>query len=270
MTYDARERSVESGSPIEFYEFKKGVETWRYTSADGPVIYLSNTYEPIAISRGRISNSAEINQANLTIKMPTDNPVPELWLQQPPGDIVSVTVFRQHRGDAEVKVHWMGRVLTCKQPDVVATLNCESITTSQKRMGLSRKYGIDCQHVLYRNKCGVDRLAYRTFGTVSAVNGNQVTVEAAAGQADGYYNGGYLYWSNAAGNQDYRMIDSHVGNALTLLFRVQFLSVGDTVQIFPGCDRSLATCNSKFANDDNHGGWPFQSRVNPFNGSTIF
>jgi len=41
------------------------------------------------------------------------------------------------------------------------------------------------------------------------------------------------------------------------------------VKIYPGCDRVRATCESKFDNLDNFGGFPWIPTKNPFGGSSI-
>lgn len=34
MTYDARETGLQTGQPVELYEFRHGTTLYRYTSAD--------------------------------------------------------------------------------------------------------------------------------------------------------------------------------------------------------------------------------------------
>lgn len=270
MTFDALETSSHDGNPVELYEFRSGVITWRYTSADEAITYNGQSYAPVAISRGKISASAELNKSGLDIQVTRDNPVAQLFQQQPPGTVVSVTIFKLHRSDGTAVTLWMGRILSVNWPGLTTTLRSESIATSVKRMGLRRKYNLGCPHVLYGPGCYVNQLSYKVTGPVAAISGNQITVAAAGGQADGYYNGGFVYWQTGAGVIDYRMIDSHAASVLTLMFPVNGLALGDSVDIYPGCNRTMSECDSKFGNSDNYGGWPFQPNVNPFNGTSLF
>jgi len=270
MTFDALEISSHDGNPVELYEFRSGVTTWRYTSADASITYNSQTYAPIAISRGAISASAELNKSGLDIQVTRDNPVAQLFQQQPPGDVVSITIFKMHRSDGSVAIIWMGRILSMSCTGLTTTLRSESIATSVKRLGLRRKYNMGCPHVLYGPGCNVIQLSYKTTGTVAAISGSQITVAAAGGQADGYYDGGFVYWQTSAGVIDYRMISAHVASLLTLTFPVHGLSVGDSVDIYPGCNHTLSECDTKFANSDNYGGWPYRPDINPFNGMRLF
>lgn len=270
MTYDALETSSHSGNPIELYEFRSGVITWRYTSADQAVVYNGQTYQPISIRRSDIASSTELNKSGMDIQVPRDNPVAQLFQQQPPGNVVSVTAYRQHRSDGETVAFWVGRILAASWPGITAVLRSESIATSVKRMGLRRKCGAGCPHVLYGPGCHVNQLTYKTTDAVAAIAGNQITVPAAAGQANGYYDGGFVYWQTGAGVIDYRMIDSHAGDVLTLMFPVNGLPVGDSVDIYPGCNRTLDDCENKYGNHEEYGGWPFGPAINPFNGTSLF
>lgn len=79
---------------------------------------------------------------------------------------------------------------------------------------------------------------------------------------DGYFRGGIL---NLSG--EYGYITSDVGNVITLQYAVPGLSVSDVIQVAPGCDLNQNTCNSKFNNILNFGGYPYISPDNPFGGN---
>jgi uncharacterized phage protein (TIGR02218 family) len=118
---------------------------------------------------------------------------------------------------------------------------------------------------LYQRGCRLNRASFAAAGTVSAVSGYTVTVSAASAQPDGFYLGGMI--EDGAGVL--RMIVNHVGSVLTLWRPIPGLEVTDAVTIYPGCDRSLATCISKFDNRPNFGGFPWMPQKNPMGGSSI-
>ena len=113
--------------------------------------------------------------------------------------------------------------------------------------------------------CRVNQLGYQTKSTVSAINGNWISVPGCASQADGYFAGGFVYWTNAAGAVDYRMILSHTTDTLELSSPMHELTTGEQVDVYPGCNHTLSQCDTRFLNSDNYGGFPFFPGSNPFN-----
>jgi uncharacterized phage protein (TIGR02218 family) len=270
MTYDAREGSVYAGNPIELYEFNRGVDYWRYTSGDEDVTYGAQTYARTPIDRSALDETSELNRTNLEITLQRDNPVSDLFRLYPPGDVVTVTIRRKHRDDAEAVVIWVGRVLNCEWRGGEAVLHSEPVYTSIRRNGLRRFYQRQCPHVLYGASCGVTQALYKAPGTVSAISGNTLQVSAAGSFADGYFAGGYVAWLSSAGVSDNRLVTDHAGVTLTLAAAIAGLSVGDPVDLYPGCDHTLSTCQAKFANHANYGGWPYIPTKNPFNLQTLY
>ena len=57
MTYTTLETSAQSGRPVELYEFINGATAYRYTSADGDVVYGGNTYTAAPIARGAVEEA---------------------------------------------------------------------------------------------------------------------------------------------------------------------------------------------------------------------
>lgn len=86
----------------------------------------------------------------------------------------------------------------------------------------------------------------------------------------GYFSGGYIEWEVAIGIVERRFISDHTDAALTVTSAVGTLPGGTPVKIYPGCDHTLATCNTKFANAINYGGMPYIPTKNPFGGSPVF
>lgn len=272
MTYNAQEISATGGAPVELYLFTRGVKTWCYTSADEAQTHLSQVYTPVPMLRGQIEDVAELNRAELQIEIPHDLAVATQFIAYPPGEVVTLKIFRRHRTDVdlETRVIWIGRVLSARWGDDGNVLICEPISTSLKRTGLRRRYGRQCGRVLYMPDCGVNPASFRVQGTVAAINGNQFDIAAAAGQPNGHFNGGYLWWQMADGRKDSRMIISHVGDQITLAAVMPAVSVGDAIELYPGCPHTIAVCESRFSNHENNGGFMFTPGVNPFGGKTLY
>lgn len=276
MTFSAYESSVQSGDRAELYVFYTNSQAWRFTSGDVEVNYGGFIYEPANILRSEPEDSAEINKGGLEIAVARDNPVALLYQAYPPGSVVGVTVLKGHRQDPSQEYigFWTGRILGCRWEGVKGVLLAESASVSKQRIGLRRKYQPGCPHDLYGtnpNGCGVLRSAYQLTATVSAVDGADITFTSGVGDnGDGYYNGGYIQWSVGSEYSEFRMIEQQVGNVLSVTFAPSTLLAGAVVSIFPGCNRTLAECTTKFGNYLNYGGWPWMPAVLPFNGNNVF
>jgi len=268
MTYAAVETSIQSGRPVELYEFLYGATAYRYTSADGDVVYGGNTYSAVPIARGAVEATNEVARLALEITCTRELPVLEPFAVCPPEEVVLITLRRLHSGDGEAIIMWMGRVLNVTLNNAAAEIHCESVFTSLKRVGLRRLYQKSCPHVVYGTGCGLARATYKATKTVSTVVGTTITV-GSIGAVDGYYAGGYLEWSSG-GVSHRRSIHSQTGGAVVIGFPIPGIAASDSVDLYPGCDHTLATCASKFSNSANYGGMPFFPPKNPFAGVAIY
>lgn len=270
MTYDATESSAYSGNPVELYKFVVGTSKFLYTSTDSEHVYNSETYTPLTISRSSSEQTNEINRTAMKITVPRDTPIAELFIAYAPAAIVAVTVFRYHPSDGEFKAVWFGRVISPDFQGVKAVLHCEPVSSSMKRTGLRRNYQALCPHLLYGVACGVNQLTHQTTGSVTTISGGTLEVGAASAFADGYFNGGFIRHYTDTGLPDSRIIIDHVGSTLTIVTNFQELSVGDSVDVFPGCNHTMTDCDEKFENSENHGGFIHTPTASPFGGATVF
>lgn len=268
MTYDSLEKSARDGAPVELYEFAWGsVAPKRYTSAAADYIYGGSTYTAAALRRSSIGASAERARNDLEITCARDFAIADLFRVAPPSEVIGVTVRRQHRSDAGAAVVWQGRVVNCAWDGTQATLNCEPVASSLKRVGLRRKYQRQCQHVLYGESCGVVRADHSSATLVSAVSGLTLTVGALPAKP---YAGGFVQWVQADNTIQRRFVRSFAGNVLTLTQAFIGIAVGHIVTVSPGCDHTRTTCNATYANIANYGGFPFMPAKNPFDGTPVF
>lgn len=270
MTYNTYEISEYAGSPVELYEFQLGSMVWRYTNVADAVTLNSAIYTPIPVKRSAIQQTNELTKNILKITTARDADVIRSLIALPPSDTIVLRIYRTHRGDTDYKVIWMGRITSVEWKESEAEISAEPVYTSLKKVGLRRLYERACSHDLYGTKCQVNSATYRIQGVILSISGLVVTVQGAGGSANGYFAGGYISYLTSIGVDESRMVLNHTGDALTLVARPRDLVTGMQVYVYPGCDGTLATCNSKFANTDNYGGFPFFPEKNPFAGVAIY
>jgi uncharacterized phage protein (TIGR02218 family) len=266
-------------TPVELYRFTIDASVWTWTSGDAAIDYNGETYTPEPIGRNPIEQGQEINRANLTLRVPITNEIGALFLgvaQNAPG---SLTVYRMT--DAGTATYWKGRVNGAKARGAEVELNCESAFTSLRRTGLRARYTVACRHALYNRGCGLTLGDWGLTTLLDAIDNRVLTISDAALQADGWYTTGLVQLQSGA----FRWISDHTGDQVTLarpfdgiVEELAASGYGDSygnyyggfgVTIYPGCDRTRATCNDKFDNILNYGGCPWIPSTHPFNGSSI-
>lgn len=265
--YSELEYSIFGGRPIELYKFTHDTNVWTYSNVSKDVEFGQDIYRKLAISRGVIGQSSEIEKLDLTVTCPLNCEVSQLLLIGTPENVVSLTVFRIHEGATGSIVAWKGRVVSAKWNEGFCELSCESVYSLQKRIGLRARYTRQCRHILYGAGCKVDKASFAVAGTVSAIDGSMtiLTIDEAAGYTDGYFIAGMIGTASSA----FRFVVNHVGSSVYISMPVPSLAIGATITMYPGCDHSLEVCRDLFNNLPNNGSFAWIPTDNPFEGSIV-
>lgn len=242
---------------LDMFQVVVGSTTYRWTTGDAAVTYLSNTYPPVPGARTDIALSDELGQDGIKITLPVSHALAQLYLTATPDLDSDITLYRQDNSGTYVA--WKGGVGSVTATESEATIEGESLFKQFQRNGLRARYQKNCRHALYSGGCTLVRSAFGVAGTCTAFSGNTITVTEASAQPDGYYLGGMVQSSNGK----LRTIVGHAGALLTLFWPIPGFATG-AVTLYPGCDRTLATCKTRFANQANYGGFPWIPSQNPY------
>lgn len=277
MSYDSLEIGTETSKPIELYEFSYQNVVTRWTSADreillGPSLYRVPTG---GISRSDIEDAGKnVSNPSITLTVRNDFAPIQVFSAYPPSDVVNLTIKRLQSDDtSEVITIWSGRVLSVGWGVEKAKVTCQNIFTRLKQPGLRRLYGANCPHLLYSQgdgECKLSRAAFKVTATLTTVDGLALTSAAFDALPDGHFAGGLLDLLVSPGIYDKRGIKTHVGDTITLTHPLAELVAGIVVDVYPGCDKTQATCITKFNNVVNFGGFPYTPKKNPFGTDTVF
>ncbi len=249
---------------VELYAFASSSAAFFLTPHEFDVDLDGDLYTSISIERNELALGAEAAKSALELKLPPDcDLVRHLLASSLTGDTTSVTLRigrRNNWGDYWwlSGTRWMGRVLGVEIADDHARIRCESAQVSLKRIGLRRLYSRKCSHVLYSTACGATPITASAF--VTEVNGRNVELDGGVpGSVSGGVAGGWLQTPDGARH----MIVSDFGGGVELLYPVA-IEPGIEVLLTVGCDHSTATCQARFNNLDNYGGFPAIPIKNPF------
>lgn len=265
MSYASFEISAHGGEPVELFNFTRGVDNWRYTSGDTSYTHLSQVYEPYPFNRPEANQTVELAKGKIDLKTPIDTPIVADLLGSSLVAIVELTIYRRHRGDAEVTEFWHGYVAGMHLDGDEAVITCQQIGTWMRRIGRQRPAQRSCPHALFDGGCGLAAATFGVAGSLISATGAVLVSGAFASQANGWWVGGMIEAGNTL-----RMIVDHVGDTITLTSGIPGLAPSGAFTVYPGCDHLPATCNSKFANIFNYGGLPWLPVKNPFAGDSSF
>lgn len=268
------------GTPVEFYRFQYvgtttaiakwlAADTAREFSIPGTIhpggSDILETYAPVAVRREAIEGTEERSGTGLKIIVAEDNSetngIVDLYRDGGPVAPMEVCVYRSWRGSSTAIREFYGNITGAEFSGGVCTLSCDPKSGALQHPILRQLFEAPCNNTFGDAFCGVNLAALAVSGTVDAISadGLTVSVSEADDSPDGYFGkGGRLNFGSR-----YGMITAHVGPTLTLFRRVPGLIVGSSVDLIPGCDRSLTDCAS-FSNVANHMGFPFIPTVDPF------
>ncbi len=273
---DVFHRSRSLSRPVYLYEivFAEGeAGTLRLTTAGRTVTAFGQDFESAQVKHGNIESSGTLDNAALELNTPRHNPLVEVFRVYPPERVVSMTIFRGELDDpdADFKAIWSGRVLNFAMQGLEATFSCEPIATAVRRPGLRRTYQYGCPHVLYGPQCRADKAAASSPGTVAALDGSVVTLNAGWNAKDPpFYLRGMLEWTTDEGPVRRTILRTLSGDRLLLSGTLPGLAVGDSVTAVLGCSHRMDDCISLHNNVLNYGGQPWISKVNPLGPRTVF
>lgn len=123
-------------------------------------------------------------------------------------------------------------------------------------------YSAQCRYALFDSQCTLDKNAFKVNTTVTTVGSNTQNFRASGLAAfnDDYFTLGNVLFTSGL-NSGLRMMvrqSVQLNQVINLSAPMPFtIAAGDGITIYPGCDKSLATCKTKFNNILNYGGFPY-------------
>ncbi len=249
---------------------------WRIVRTDGRVfgfpdhdrdlVLDGETYRAASgYSRTAIASDAAFGVDNLDVEgVFDDEAITEADLRAGTFDHAEVRLFLVNwadpsQGPLRLRRGWFGEVVL-GAPGVFRTELRGLTQALAQRIG--ELYSPECRADLGDTRCKVALDPLKRSGTVSAVTDRLTLVLALPGDppADGVFAGGVLTWTsgaNAGTRQEIRMWTA-ASRTVTLFLPPPFaVAGGDAFDLTPGCDKSLETCRTRFANVLNFRGEPY-------------
>lgn len=270
MPFTPEEISLYDGTPVELYYFRSddAQEQWAFTSGDAEIIDGVLRYTPIPISRTGLQSSTGEAQGQIRITIPADDPLAKKFIAYLPERQVLLTILQFHRSDVgfERIPVFIGTVNSVDFENGEAILSCQPVTKGLTRSVPWQSYKALCNWPLYGPGCGVLRTSFQTVLPAGPqfVSGDIVRDNAFSALASGWFTNGYI---EVVETRETRFILSHTTNELRIIYPLTSYQEGMEVRVYAGCDRTEATCRTKFNNIQNYLGFNRVPTNNPFNTS---
>ena len=235
----------------------------RLYSSTGPIIRRSRTRCVIGV---------EVDTLNLeVVPGPNDLLLGLPWIQAVGAGALDGATLALYRVFLQADLAVVGGItlFVGQIADIQCTRTLLKITVNSTVQMLNTKmprniWQPGCIHTLYDTDCGVDRdgpaIAIETTvdhdSTVTMLNGKQLDL---MGLETNWFEQGYVKFTSGALTGIRRTIKSTAlpGSFNLLLPLPSTPAFGDTFKIYPGCDKTQATCTNKFHNVRNFLGFPY-------------
>lgn len=257
MTWLADEGSVEASEPREVIEFIIRNETYRLATGTRDIVIDGYTYTASPSQRGEIQLATSAVDAEIQVSLPMSHPLAQRWLAlgSPPRSVV-VNVYRQQPESGEARRVWTGYAteLTSAGNGSIAVFKVPSRAAALLRRSLpivTTSRG--CAHRLYDQNCQVDRNDFLVETTITAIDGQKITVASVDGNPSGWATGGELVHVLTG---ERMTIWTHSALVMTIQAPISGMQVGQAVEVYAGCDLLFETCKAKFDNRNNFVGFP--------------
>lgn len=270
------EELLNSGRPF----FKADLYTWtfsdgtvlRTTNADIQLSFSGNTFPSCAPSvertKVKLKVGVEVDSINITIKPRSIDRVSGLSWQAAArlgyldgATVLVETAYLETWPTVVGTLHVFQGLVSDAYPErTQAKLTVKSDLELLAQPFPRNVYQSTCLRTVYDSGCGVNKASFTATGTVAASPAPTLTsFKTGNAQAAGYFDQGVITFTsgaNAGLKRTVKSYDPATGFTFALPLP-QPPAAGDTISVFAGCDRTLATCRSKFSNAGKFRGFPW-------------
>ena len=232
-----------------------------FNTSDQNLTYNGHLYrcDVLAISRGAVKSSVGIEVDTTDVTLSGLGQISGLtapaFARNGGFDGARLTI---HRARADRVIHlFEGSVSDVQVGRYNVTLSVSSDMELLNVQMPRNLYSAGCGHILYDTGCGLTRSAW---GVSSAVLADSTANVILCGlvQADDYFSLGVIEFTTGANVGSKHTIKKYSTGNLGLSYPLDFTpTIGDTFTVFPGCNKALATCKTKFTNSANFRAFPF-------------
>lgn len=252
------ESSVRTIATCWRLELKDGT-VMGFTEHDEPIEWDGVTYDPAGFTPTTFESSSDMSVDGMDMQGFIDSEsITEADIAAGRYDRAEVYCFKINWADTSQGIlklprGWIGEI---SRKDKLFIAEVRSLTQAlQQKIG--REYLGTCWANLGDSDCKVDLGAITVTGSVDTVSSLYQFTDTSRTEASGYFNYGLLTFTS--GNNEGRAIEvkSFDGSTFVLFEAMpEAIQVGDTYEVYAGCNKQFDTCRDKFNNVANYRGFP--------------
>ena len=252
---------------------------WKVTRVDGTVFGFTDHNEDLTVSGVVYSASSGYTRSAIRASLglaPDDMEVEgvlsastlnEDEIRAGLWDYATIDIYMVNWADTSMGAVQMTRGRLGQIRSGRQTFTAELLGLSKHlQQAFGRLYTPGCDADLGDSRCRVDlngSPGLTVVGTVTSTSSNRVFADTSLTQASGYFDGGKITWTSGLNDglsmevKTYTRSGSPLTNALALQLPMPYtVAVGDAYSMHAGCDKTFATCGTKFSNVLNYQGFP--------------
>jgi len=236
-------------------------EIFGFTDHDESIIYAGLTYEAatgfmpstIATANGLAVDDLELEGVLSSSAINQEDLLAGLW------DGAEVWLYRvnyKNLADGAIVMRrgWTGEVRG-GQTSFVAELRGMAQKLAQQ---IGENYSPLCRATFCDARCKLDLDDFKVSGTLTAVTDRRIFTDASRTEANDYFNFGLVTFLTGANAGLSREVKTYFSDTIECELPFPFdVSVGDTYELWRGCDKRLATCRDTYNNVINFRGEPY-------------
>lgn len=244
---------------------RRDATVFGFTDHDRDITVDSISYKAATgFTPSAIQNTGSLAVGNLDVEgMLSSGSITEADILAGLYDFAAIDIFQVNyadltQGALKLRRGWLGEVSMHKQ-QFIAEVRGLAQRLSQT---IGELYSASCRATLGDSRCKIDLGAHTVTGSVTSSGGTQSFNDSARSEATGIFSFGTLTFTGGANNglsmevKEYALIPGGDG-VITLALPMPYaIGVGDSYSLTKGCDKTLATCFSRFNNVVNFRGEP--------------
>lgn len=234
-----------------------------FTNADVDIVWNGHTYlagvyvtqrGDISISEGIGVDTCDLTIANHTYQ---DGSTLSQLVLNGGLDLAYVTI---HRARHDYTVWLFEGIVTDTKPtrtEVVLTISDPKVLLNVQ---MPRNcYTVGCKNNLYGEACTLVKSSWLSSGAITAVTSDIEFTSSSLTQAAGYFELGQLdYYGTGSTIIESRTVKYFASGVITLAYPLSVIpEIGDTFDIYPGCNKTISICETKFTNKAHFRGEPW-------------
>jgi len=239
-----------------------------YTSADVSITYGGNTYNPFPFERGstKLVLGTQVDALELKLFGGVNNlingiPMPQ-FAQNGGFDGAGVMLYRAYLTSWQAAptgalIMFGGNISDAKPSRTNIAISVKSDMELFNIQMPRNLYQAGCLHSLYDAGCTLNKASFATATSINAAS-TTLSLNTSLGTATGYFDQGFLVFTSGPNAGVSRTVKKYVPGNFKLALALPFTPVvGNTFTVYAGCDKTQATCTSKFNNVIHFRGYPY-------------